>query len=76
MARLLLLFALALLLTWLWRRLRNRPPRRPAPPTQAEPMVRCQHCGLHVPREEALGSAPHWYCSQAHLEADRAKQDS
>jgi uncharacterized protein len=76
MARLLFLIALACLVLWLWRRIRHRPwRRRPSPPPpQVQPMVRCTHCGLHVPREEALGSAPHWYCCRAHLDADQADQ--
>jgi uncharacterized protein len=31
-------------------------------------MVRCAHCGVYLPREEALTRADQWYCSQAHLE--------
>jgi uncharacterized protein len=30
-------------------------------------MVRCAHCGVHLPREEALADGRLWYCSQAHL---------
>jgi uncharacterized protein len=31
-------------------------------------MERCAHCGVYLPREEALSKAGDWYCSQAHLE--------
>jgi uncharacterized protein len=31
--------------------------------------VQCAHCGLHLPREEALQRGGTYYCSQAHLEA-------
>lgn len=49
----------------------NRAPkqakRRGAPPVQhAEPMVRCEHCGIHMPRSEAILSNGHIWCSQAH----------
>ncbi|HYQ39981.1 MAG TPA: PP0621 family protein [Pseudomonas sp.] len=71
MARLLTLIALFALVWWLWRKLtrpaaNRRPPAAPA----AEPMVRCAHCGTHVPRREALAHDNRWYCSRAHLEQD------
>jgi uncharacterized protein len=31
-------------------------------------MVRCARCGVHLPRDRALGNQQLWYCSQAHLE--------
>ena len=34
---------------------------------ELETMVRCQHCGLHIPKNEALQSANRYYCSQEHL---------
>lgn len=77
---------LVVLLVWLWyspavRRLwRPRPPEQPAqhPSTPSTPagtpahglMVRCSHCGLHLPQSDALpgpdGSA---YCCEAHRAA-------
>ena len=52
---------------WLWRRLtRKRPERKVGPDTL--PMVRCAHCGIHVPREQAIEAQDQWYCSRAHLE--------
>lgn len=66
--RLLLWIAVIAAAVWLWRRL-TRPAHRPgnknASPT---PMVRCAHCGVYLPREDALPQANLWYCSQAHLE--------
>ncbi len=29
-------------------------------------MVRCLHCGVHIPREEALGSEGRYFCSENH----------
>ena len=53
---------------WLWRRL----VRKPAAPGKTEQrtltMVRCAQCGVHLPRDQALQSQDHWYCSQAHLQ--------
>lgn len=57
---------------WLGRRLLQRRPNaaRRAEPAAA-PMVRCAHCGLHVPQAEALSSADRWYCCTAHRERDQ-----
>ncbi len=68
--RLLILIALVAAAYWLWRRFTRRPADQPGPQTTL-PMVRCAHCGVHVPRSEALEHDERWYCSQAHLEQDR-----
>lgn len=37
--------------------------------TQAKPvesMVRCEHCGIHLPRSEAVLSSGRTWCSQEH----------
>ncbi len=38
----------------------------PTRPTQVGNMVRCDHCGLHVPEQEALRVGKHYYCSEPH----------
>lgn len=35
---------------------------------EVESMVRCQHCGLHIPKQEAIRSDNYYYCSQEHLQ--------
>jgi len=48
-----------------------RPPAGRAPdPTlgAAEPMVRCAHCGIHLPRSEALMKGGQTWCSDAHAQ--------
>jgi uncharacterized protein len=53
---------------WIWRRFISQP-KRPRPREDAAaPMVRCAHCGVHVPQSQALSQDQRWYCSQAHLE--------
>jgi uncharacterized protein len=37
--------------------------------------VQCAHCGLHLPRGEAIQRNDRFYCSQAHLKADEPDQD-
>lgn len=49
---------------------KNTPPdpTRRAPRTRGstESMVRCAHCGIHLPRSEALMSNHHTWCSLEH----------
>ncbi|WP_119290636.1 PP0621 family protein [Azohydromonas sediminis] len=40
-------------------------PRRRGP----EDMITCAHCGVHLPRSEALVAAGRAYCSEAHRDA-------
>ncbi|NIR30742.1 MAG: hypothetical protein GWN84_15795 [Gammaproteobacteria bacterium] len=67
--RLLLLLAVGLLVWYAfnaWKRRREalarRAPRRVV-------MVRCERCGLHVPRNEAVLRDGRSYCCEAHGEA-------
>ena len=74
MIRLLFWIALFVLAYWLWRKA-TRPERPSAPLDQdAVPMVRCAHCGVHVPRTQALQQEERWYCSRAHLEKDSSNR--
>ena len=44
-----------------------RATRRGAPPVQqGEAMVRCAHCGIHLPRSEAVLTQGKTWCSQEH----------
>ena len=89
MSKYLLIIGIALVVYWLWRQgrldeakeARSAPPAppavRPAPGSDTTPqdMVACAHCGLHLPRSEALadgpgGSAP-FYCSATHRQSGR-----
>jgi uncharacterized protein len=71
------LFLLALIVWLIWRFVQGllSPPktRSVKSGSGSRDMVACAHCGLHVPRDEAvyLHSTP--YCCQAHLDADRMK---
>ena len=53
---------------WIWRRFISQPKRTRAAEDAAAPMVRCAHCGVHIPKAQALSQDQQWYCSQAHLE--------
>lgn len=53
---------------WLLRGLRKRAKDETPPPATpgAEDMVRCAHCGVHLPRGEAFMSQQRFFCSSQH----------
>ena len=64
-----LLVILGLLLAcWILSRRRRDPGRRDAPPPAAlgEDMVRCERCGVHLPRSESLTTQGRFYCTAEH----------
>jgi uncharacterized protein len=76
----LLVLAVIVVAIWLWRKARREelqsrtppPAPPPAPGTIAPPqaMLRCAHCGLHLPAADAVrGPDGAAYCSAAHLKA-------
>ena len=74
----LLRIALVLLALWFIVRLIQRALARrhsdstpPAPPAD---MLRCDYCGVFVPRAEAIAAQSKLYCSDDHADADRAKK--
>ena len=69
----LLLLALVLIVAWLWRSSRRKATSardEEAPPqTGQQEMVRCAHCGVHLPHGEALVGRIGRYCSAEHRQA-------
>lgn len=71
----LLLLAVVLAVLWLLRQTRHKKrsdnPASPPPPQQAPAapteIVACAHCGVHLPRQDALpGAQGRHYCGAAH----------
>ena len=68
--RLLFWIAIIFAAIWVWRRYISAPKR----PSQAQredepaPMVRCAHCGVHLPQTDALPAGTRYYCCAAHRE--------
>lgn len=60
------LWGLYLIIRHLLRRKNIGKPRK----THSVDSVECAHCGLHLPREEALRKGDLYYCNKAHLKAD------
>lgn len=58
-----LIFLVVYLLKHKWQ-----PPQQKAPeaPPANEKMVKCAHCGMHVPISEAIAIHDQFYCSDAH----------
>lgn len=72
MIRIVFWAALVYLAFWAWRRFKappkaSRQARRPADAASV-PMVRCAHCGVHLPENRAVHTDSQWYCTQGHLE--------
>lgn len=65
------LVVLWLLLRGLVRRTKGeggQPPRK-APPAPPQAMLACAHCGVHLPRDEALPGRGGVFCGEAHRAA-------
>lgn len=41
-------------------------PARPTRATEVEDMVKCAHCGVNLPRSEAIYSGGAFYCTPEH----------
>lgn len=78
--KLLWILLLVLVLVWWFKGQRRRPARPPARPDPAPPavrpqllMVRCAHCGAHLPADEAVQDPRgRSYCDVAHRDAGAA----
>ncbi len=69
MVRLLFWIALIAAAVWFWRKFKRPASTQQQPREQdAAPMVRCAHCGVHLPQDRALSLRQEWYCTQTHLE--------
>ena len=64
--KLLVLLLVILAAVWFWQRGRRVPPPGQRAQHKALPMVRCQHCGVHLPGADAVAGRQGPYCSVAH----------
>ena len=55
---------------WVWRQNRKQDIREAQAQQQAprvpQAMVRCAHCGVHLPKGSAVATGEQWYCSPEH----------
>jgi uncharacterized protein len=73
MVKFLLLLAVIALVYWILRFYRRsvEKPNRREPPSGAEDMVRCNHCGVYLPRSESVMAQDQFFCSEAHRRLDQ-----
>lgn len=69
MSRLLLLIATAAVVYLLIKSYRKDVPRQDR--AIAEDMVRCAHCGVHLPKGESVQEDGHFFCGAEHRDAYR-----
>lgn len=69
MSRLLLLIAIAAVIYLLIGVYRKNIPQKDK--KIAEDMVRCAHCGVHLPKGESLQAGDHFFCGAEHRDAYR-----
>jgi uncharacterized protein len=65
----LLVLIVVVVLLWLMfgrRRGGGTAARKPGAPAEPAAMIACAHCGVHLPRSDAVGSGAQWFCSEAH----------
>jgi len=62
------LLALAGYLVYRWIRIKQQSSlaRDAGVRPEVEMMVRCEVCGLNLPRSDALGGDDRWYCGEEH----------
>ena len=68
MSRLLLLVVIAAVIYLLIKSFRKRTNGEDVS-VKAEDMVRCAHCGTHLPKGECVMANGNFYCSEAHRRA-------
>jgi uncharacterized protein len=69
LAKIVLLVLGLLFAYWVLKGYRRRIDRDDAPgPGAAEDMVRCERCGVHLPRSESVAARGKHYCSVEHRE--------
>lgn len=84
MSRLLFLTAVIAIVYWLLKSYRKQLPGKGLPkasdrgegaPGQAEDMVRCVHCGMHLPKRESIQVGDKFYCGEAHRRTHTEKPE-
>ncbi len=69
MSRLLFLFAIAAVVYLLIKSYRKAAPEKKQ--AAAEDMVRCAHCGVHLPIGESIHAGEQYFCCAAHRDAQK-----
>ena len=59
------------LVVWILIRLAKKPGADKKSTKRVGDMVRCAHCGIYIPRHEALTDSGRYYCCTQHRDEDR-----
>ena len=71
MLRLLFWIAVIAAAVWFWRKFKSPAAKQQrASEPDAALMVRCAHCGVHLPRDEAITLDTRHYCCAEHQQRD------
>jgi uncharacterized protein len=65
MSRLIFIVAVVAGVYWLLKSYSKKPPKKTETEV-SEDMVRCSHCGVHLPKSESILSGGNFFCSEAH----------
>jgi uncharacterized protein len=76
LAKIILVVLGLLFVYWILKNYRRRVDRagEGASPADAENMVPCARCGVHLPRSESVTTQGRFYCSPEHLRAGEAER--
>ena len=72
--RLLLLMAAGWIVFRLWKALRPVSSDKPPEKIEAEQVVQCLFCKVHVPQHSAIGKDDAWFCCESHRQEFKAKE--
>ena len=75
MSRLLFFAAIIAIVYWLLKSYRRQLPKEDTASGQAEDMVLCVHCGVHLPKHEAIQAGGKIYCSEEHRRIHTGKPE-
>ncbi|MGI9321203.1 MAG: PP0621 family protein [Thiogranum sp.] len=59
------------LVIWILMRLAKTPRVEEKSTKKVGDMVRCRHCGMYIPRHEAVQDSDHYYCCTEHRDEDQ-----
>jgi uncharacterized protein len=71
LGKLILIVLVFILAWWILGKYRRSLTRAAPPAGAAEDMVRCAHCGVHLPRSESHADGEKFFCSEEHLRLHR-----
>jgi len=66
LSKFLLLILVIVAVWWLAKGFRRKDAARDASAAVPEQMVTCSHCGLYLPRSEAIGEGDKFFCCAEH----------